>query len=66
MVSLSPLATPFMTVLALGVRTTWDTKNVPFLLQEPKKKNIILFLYFLFLYNQTSVEHLTTLHRRSK
>lgn len=32
-VSLSPLATPFITVLAFGVRTTWDTKKVPFLLQ---------------------------------
>ncbi|TNN64491.1 hypothetical protein EYF80_025239 [Liparis tanakae] len=30
----SPLATPFITVLALGVRTTWETKKVPFLLQE--------------------------------
>lgn len=35
-VSLSPLATPFITVLAFGVRTTWETKNVPFLLQEKR------------------------------
>lgn len=40
-VSLSPLAIPFMTVLAFGVRTTWETKNVPFLLQEQVK--ILLF-----------------------
>lgn len=32
MVSRSPLATPFITVLAFGVRTTWETKKVPFLL----------------------------------
>ncbi len=30
MVSLRPLVTPFMTVLALGVRTTWDTKRCPY------------------------------------
>lgn len=44
-VSLSPLATPFITVLAFGVRTTWDTKNVPFLLQETQ-----LFIYFCWVF----------------
>lgn len=50
-VSLSPLATPFITVLAFGVRTTWETKKVPFLLHETQ------FHFVLFFY----VEQLLTL-----
>lgn len=44
-VSLSPLATPFITVLAFGVRTTWDTKKVPFLLHETQFHFVLFFSY---------------------
>lgn len=53
MVSRSPLATPFITVLAFGVRTTWETKKVPFLLWETyqvrtKKYSYSIFILFFF------------------
>lgn len=49
-VSLSPLATPFITVLAFGVRTTWETKKVPFLLQETHQAFTIAFCGILCLH----------------
>lgn len=49
MVSRSPLATPFITVLAFGVRTTWETKKVPFLLWETHQVRTKTHSYGFFL-----------------
>lgn len=56
-VSLSPLATPFITVLAFGVRTTWETKKVPFLLQEAHEA-VLQFLFCFLCILSIYVKHL--------